>query len=654
MATGQVTRLEGPTTLKGTGGAVLICPESTTLATTFANTNSSMYVGDAAPGDEWNDFGYKDGAAGPHGLVHEFGISYATSLPTTDLTIAFYVDGPGGDCEGLGGGPAGATQIACIGLVGAPGADILGVEQVWQLYINLESTGLEFYLPDGEIGWSYQTFDTETNPVLVVPSSSDSCDGLLAPPSPSTTDGLNIYGDGTLDSICTTSKPCLGCFYHGGEPFVISSLYMEIREEVEPVWVYWPGTNDPSTIQRASLVGWQEDLGLASSVDSQITLDTWRGKIYWPGNDSQIHSADLDGTGEAIITTVFPVLPSTVLTLDASGGRVYWAGSSAIHSIGVDGTGESFHGGVTDSSTVLALDTSRGKIFWAYYNEIRSINMDLTGVTSFLPTTYSVSTAPVLDTSRGQIFWASDDDNKIHSINMDGTGETTLLAFVDLPTILTLDASGGKLYWADFNAIHRINLDGTGGTTFLLPTGDVLPSNALALDVDHVYWHSPLTDSVHRMSLDGSTLGDEEDLGTSSSASAFLDIDLLLRSASETTRLGTPPNPDAFKPGQTSGPVLGATWDPVIDHTTFLPAAVLDFAAFSAVPSNISLPPLGTLLCALPTVGASAVTAGTPFAFFIPVDCSWVGLGLCCAAGSIDAGGAIKLTNALDITLGGY
>jgi hypothetical protein len=124
--------------------------------------------------------------------------------------------------------------------------------------------------------------------------------------------------------------------------------------------------------------------------------------------------------------------------------------------------------------------------------------------------------------------------------------------------------------------------------------------------------------------------------------------------SSEVVRLGTPPNPNAFLPGVTGGPVLGTIWHPVVSHASFLPSAVLDFAAFSATPISLPVGPLGTLLCALPHVGATLVPAGTPFGFYLPVNCAWVGLQLCCAAGSINAAGTIQLTNALDITLGSY
>jgi hypothetical protein len=66
--------------------------------------------------------------------------------------------------------------------------------------------------------------------------------------------------------------------------------------------------------------------------------------------------------------------------------------------------------------------------------------------------------------------------------------------------------------------------------------------------------------------------------------------------ASEVVRLGVPPNPAAFLPGVTSGPVLGGVWDPRLDHAAFAPGAVLDLAAISDAALNVPTA-FGTLLC---------------------------------------------------------
>lgn len=124
--------------------------------------------------------------------------------------------------------------------------------------------------------------------------------------------------------------------------------------------------------------------------------------------------------------------------------------------------------------------------------------------------------------------------------------------------------------------------------------------------------------------------------------------------AAEVVRLGVPPNPDALKPGLTIGPVLGSTWDPVIDHTTFLPTSIFDFLGIAAAPTNVSLPPLGTLLCAPPFLMTQGAPPGTPFAVQVPTDCAFAGVSLCTQGASITASSIVKLTNALDITLGTF
>ncbi|MEM7311288.1 MAG: hypothetical protein AAF682_31770 [Planctomycetota bacterium] len=116
-----------------------------------------------------------------------------------------------------------------------------------------------------------------------------------------------------------------------------------------------------------------------------------------------------------------------------------------------------------------------------------------------------------------------------------------------------------------------------------------------------------------------------------------------------TVRLGTPPNPNVYLPGPTP-PTLGTTWEPRVDHTSFLPNALFDFAAFSAAPVNVPMP-FGVLLCDLPHVGAQIVPKGEPFAFPVPAELSLAGLSLCTQAGSADAS-TLAVTNALDLVLG--
>lgn len=123
--------------------------------------------------------------------------------------------------------------------------------------------------------------------------------------------------------------------------------------------------------------------------------------------------------------------------------------------------------------------------------------------------------------------------------------------------------------------------------------------------------------------------------------------------AQEVVRLGTPPNPNALRPGVTSPPLAGELWDPVVDHTTFEPGAIADYLLLSFGPTELALGPTGTLLCLPPfPLLSSNLSPGTPFALAVPNDASLLGVSFCVQAASLIAGVQIRLTNALDCIVG--
>lgn len=125
--------------------------------------------------------------------------------------------------------------------------------------------------------------------------------------------------------------------------------------------------------------------------------------------------------------------------------------------------------------------------------------------------------------------------------------------------------------------------------------------------------------------------------------------------ATETVRLGTPPNPNVLMIGTTGGPVLGTTWRPLVDHSMgFANGAVLDVLYIT--PGAVNVPfAFGTLL-ANPTVifEQQMVTPGTPFFISVPDDCSLVGFTATAQAAAWTVPGIIELTNAIDFSLGTF
>ena len=99
--------------------------------------------------------------------------------------------------------------------------------------------------------------------------------------------------------------------------------------------------------------------------------------------------------------------------------------------------------------------------------------------------------------------------------------------------------------------------------------------------------------------------------------------------------------------------VAAGVWDPMVDHTSFEPGAVLDFRAISASAVEIPLGPQGTLLCGLPLLSLSLnFSPGTPFAIPVPNLPSLLGAAFCAQAASSSGGAQFALTNALDCVIG--
>lgn len=122
--------------------------------------------------------------------------------------------------------------------------------------------------------------------------------------------------------------------------------------------------------------------------------------------------------------------------------------------------------------------------------------------------------------------------------------------------------------------------------------------------------------------------------------------------SSELVRAGTPPNALALLAGQSSGPVLGASWDPRVDHTSFAPNALIDLLALGAVPANLPAS-FGTLLLdPLAPLSWFSRPAGVAFSLPVPNDCAFAGLALSAQAVAVEANGAFALTNALDLVVG--
>jgi hypothetical protein len=123
--------------------------------------------------------------------------------------------------------------------------------------------------------------------------------------------------------------------------------------------------------------------------------------------------------------------------------------------------------------------------------------------------------------------------------------------------------------------------------------------------------------------------------------------------AQEVVRLGSPANPNVLLPGQTSGPVLGAVWDPRIQP--FVAGNQLDLLVIAGRSTvNASVPGItGTVLLDVTSPFLTTIVAppAQPFAFAIPNSIFLMGFELSTQGASLGPA-SIELTNALDLVLG--
>ncbi len=267
-----------------------------------------------------------------------------------------------------------------------------------------------------------------------------------------------------------------------------------------------------------------------------------------------------------------------------------------------------------------------------------------------------------------------EDPQDVHAADLDGDGDLDALAALTFGDEITwhentdgLGTFGAKQSvlspFVFARGVHAEDLDGDGDADVLAAAqinravwsentdglGTFGPEKPFASDMPGCYDVTPADlngdgkPEVLAASRDDDTVAWFENLTCSAAVGSV-----------EAVRVGSPPNPAAFLPGVTSGPVIGETWDPVVDHTVFAPQAQLDFVGVTPTATNLLIPGMGTLLCDV-SVSPLVFTqpAGQPFAIAIPYDCVFAGATLCSQA--VSAGeGLVELTNALDLTVGTF
>ena len=474
-------------------------------------------------------------------------------------------------------------------------------------------------------------------------------------PAARTAPGVDLDGDGDPDVLVASLSDNKIAWYENADglgTFGTQKVVTTVAFGIESVVAGdLDGDGDPDLVSGyLNEAAWYENTDGLGTFGPPVVLPVAATRVI------EVATADLDGDGD-----------QDVLAMCASPNKLVWLENT--DGLGSFGPEQAIVASAPSSGSVFAVDmdddgdqdvlvaiSTAGVVAWyentdglASFGPAQVITTSTPGVTSIYGADMDADgDVDVLATwypsLEGRLAWFE---------NVDGPGTTwtqrsiadSFFSFPRSPVATDLDGDG-DLDVLSTQATNDIvlwneNTDGLG--TFG-------PDQIITTQADSAWW-------VGTADLDGDA--DQDVLVAASGSGQVLWYENVCSAGQpslEVVRLGTPPNPAALGAGVTSGPVVGKTWDPVIDHTTFLPSALTDVVGVTLAPTNVLVPPFGTLLCDVFSFPPYQFTSapGVPFAIPIPNDCDLVGVSLSSQGLSVDGGGAILLTNALDITIGSF
>ena len=198
-----------------------------------------------------------------------------------------------------------------------------------------------------------------------------------------------------------------------------------------------------------------------------ITVDTSGGKIYWTAQTGEssgtINAANLDGTGATTLTSILSV--PIGIAVDTAGSKLYWTNSRGrIQRANLDGSGiQNVLQNLSGSPMDLVL--SGGTAYWTQGDgSVRFVNLSGQKVVHDIST--GSDTPGSLAIANGKVYWtemAAAGGGTINSANLDGTGVTELASILAAPSGIAVDTARSKLYWTNSRGrIQSANLDGSG------------------------------------------------------------------------------------------------------------------------------------------------------------------------------------------------
>ncbi|GEM_PF-2912824 len=273
---------------------------------------------------------------------------------------------------------------------------------------------------------------------------------------------------------------------------VINMVYDAARESL-----YWSQVNRHDLFSMNSS---SQESGFALprvDVPNHIIVDTENDMLYWSTTTRSIFRSSTDGTLAEEIVSKPDYLNINDLALDPVANKLYFTyegfSDYRIGRVNLDGSeSEDVFESAMYVPYAIDLDVENGYIYWSDRTRTDIYRSDLDGEEweTILSGQQLVITEIKLDLEGEKVYWASAGGNVIKRANLDGTEDEILHEDLNNTRSLSLDHTGGYLYFADENGLYRSALDGSDRVTLVdgiwagaveVATGS-LPTSVIASD----------------------------------------------------------------------------------------------------------------------------------------------------------------------------
>jgi hypothetical protein len=198
----------------------------------------------------------------------------------------------------------------------------------------------------------------------------------------------------------------------------------------------------------------------AGSLPEALALDAHAEQLYFADaawNAAAIHRANGDLGGIASVVAGQKCMLG--LAVNPSNGRMYWTttvgpSGPAIMSANLDGSGVALvlSLGAASVPRAIAVDATRGRLYVADFGQRAILACNLDGSAFGALAAFGAPARPwgaVVDPAANLVYWSDYATGQIFRVPAPGGAITTVQSGLNNPTDLALDPAAGTIYWAE-------------------------------------------------------------------------------------------------------------------------------------------------------------------------------------------------------------